>query len=414
MKLGRLMPHSSGFVVMLAAITALAPLGIDTSLPALPLMAHALHTSDALVQATLGAFMLAFAGGQLVVGPLADRYGRRPIVIAGMAVFTVAGVLCAGATNAVFLVAARFIAGVGACAGAVAGRAIIRDLFTDRAAATRMQGYTSAISGVVPMLAPLLGAALLPWGWRAIYGALVAGGAVILSATLIWLPESLVEPGHHAGPGRIRTAYGRFLLLPRSIALCALVAFSFAGLFAFISGSPFVLVRELGLSGTQYGIAFAISSGAILSGAWIAGSLAHRIGSERLLRLASIGAALTGGAAFIVNLGAAHAPSAAAFVTAMAAYAFTFGLIVPGAFAAGMEHAGAMAGVAAGTLGATQMLGGAVGSTINGLLPFAPHADVGLSVGIAGLGTLGTYLWSTRGIDDGFAGIERLRAERNA
>jgi DHA1 family bicyclomycin/chloramphenicol resistance-like MFS transporter len=279
-----------------------------------------------------------------------------------------------------------------------------------------MQGYTSAISGVVPMLAPLLGAALLPLGWRAIYAALVAGGAVLLSATLVWLPESLVEPGHHGGAGGIRTAYGRFLLLPRSIALCALVAFSFAGLFAFISGSPFVLVRELGLSGTQYGIAFAISSGAILSGAWIAGSLAHRIGSERLLRLASIGAALAGGAAFVVNLsaGSAHAPSAAAFVTAMAAYAFTFGLIVPGAFAAGMEHAGAMAGVAAGTLGATQMLGGAIGSTINGLLPFEPHIDVGISVGIAGLGTLVTYLWSTRGIDDGLAGIERVGAERGA
>jgi DHA1 family bicyclomycin/chloramphenicol resistance-like MFS transporter len=365
----RLTTQSRRFVVLLSGITALAPLGIDTSLPALPIMARALHTSDAVIQATLGSFMLAFALGQLVIGPLSDRYGRRPVIAAGMALFAVAGILCAVAVDGRLLVAARFVQGFGACAGAVVGRAMIRDIFTDRARAAQMQAYASAISGVVPMLAPLLGAALLSWGWRAIYAALVAGGVLLLAATVAWLAESLAERAPSARVVHVFERYRTFLALPRSPALCALVAFSFAGLFAFISGSPFVLVRELGLSNAHYALAFALSSGSILAGSWTTGVLARRVGSERMLAAAAVGAALAGGAVAARNVLVAQPPAAWQFVALMALYAFTFGVIVPNAFAAAMERAGTMAGVGAGMLGATQMLGGAVGSTINGALP---------------------------------------------
>jgi DHA1 family bicyclomycin/chloramphenicol resistance-like MFS transporter len=157
-----------------------------------------------------------------------------------------------------------------------------------------------------------------------------------------------------------------------------------------------VLVRELGLSNAAYGVAFAISSGSILAGSWTAGLLAHRIGSERLLRLACGAAPLVGGAAFALNVLVPHAPAAWEFVAVMAAYAFTFGVIVPNAFAAGMEHAGAIAGLAAGMLGASQMLGGSIGSMINGGFPYKAHVDVGLSVGTAGIGVAAAYAWSAR------------------
>jgi DHA1 family bicyclomycin/chloramphenicol resistance-like MFS transporter len=323
----------------------------------------------------LGAFMLAFAFGQLVVGPLSDRFGRRPVIVGGMAIFAVAGVLCAIATDGRLLVAARFVQGFGACAGAVVGRAMIRDVFSERRRAAQMQAYASAISGIVPMLAPLLGAALLP---------------------SVWLPESLPARAAGADVAHVFARYRTFLALPRSLALCALVACSFAGLFAFISGSPFVLVRELGLSNTAYGIAFAISSGSILVGSWTAGLLAHRIGSEVLLGVAAVAAAIAGCAVFAVNVLVPHPPAAWQFVALLATYAFTFGVIVPNAFAAGMEHAGAMAGVAAGTLGATQMLGGSIGSIINGALPYKTYVNVGLSVGVAGLGVAVSYAWSAR------------------
>lgn len=381
---------------MLSAITALAPLGIDTSLPALPIMAQALHTSDGLIQATLGAFMLAFAFGQLVVGPLSDHFGRRPVIVGGMAVFAAAGLLCALAGDVRVLVAARFVQGFGACAGAVVGRAMIRDLFAERVRAAKMQAYASTISGVVPMLAPLLGAALLPFGWRAIYVALIAGGVLVLCATALWLPESLASRAAEAGIARVFAGYRKFLALPRSLALCALLAFSFAGLFAFISGSPFVFIRELGLSNRAFGAAFFVSSGAILAGSWTAGMLAHRVGSERLLQAACGGAALAGSAAFALNVLVPHVPAAWAFAAVMAAYAFTFGVLVPNAFAAGMEHAGAFAGVAAGMLGATQMLGGSIGSIVNGALPYKANVNVGLSVGIAGIGVVAAYWWSVR------------------
>jgi DHA1 family bicyclomycin/chloramphenicol resistance-like MFS transporter len=389
-----------GFIVMLSAITALSPLGIDTSLPALPIMAAALHSSDALIQATLGAFMLAFAVGQPVVGPLSDYYGRRPVILGGLALFLAAAVVCALATDATVLVAARFVQGLGACSGGVVVRAMIRDIFTERTESARMQAYSGAIMGVVPMLAPLLGAALLPFGWRAIYIALTLAGAAMLVVAALGLPESLTVRAPSIHVFDIFARYGDFLRLPRSGAMCLLVACSFAGLFAMISGSPFVLVRELGLSNAAYGVAFAISSGAILTGSWLAGLLAHRIGSERLLRLGCIAGALAGTVMFMLTVAGGRPPAAWVFVLAMAAYAFTFGIILPNAFAAGMEHAGAMAGVAAGLLGATQMLGGALGSTVNGILPFKTYVDVGLSVGCSGLGIGLAYLWSCR--DTGF------------
>ena len=392
----RLSPKSRGFLVMLAAITALAPLGIDTSLPALPVMARSLHTSDGMVGATLGAFMLAFAFGQLLVGPLADRYGRRAVLIAGLAVFTLSGWLCAIATNIDFLLGARFVQGLGACAGNVVVRAIIRDVFTERAQRARMQAYTSAISGVVPMLAPLLGVVLLTFGWRTIFGALIAGGVLLWTVTVIWLPESMPAHARAAQLSHVFRSYGAFLALPRSIGLCLLLAFSFAGVFAFISASPFVLVRELGLSNGGFGVAFAIASGAILAGSWVAGALAHRFNSERLLAAASLAAGAIGSLAFALNAIDPHAPPAWAFVGIMAANAFTFGIIVPTAYAVGLEPAGAMAGVASGLMGATQTLGGAFGSTIDGVLPFAVHLNVGLSAGIAGLGTAAAYLYSRR------------------
>jgi DHA1 family bicyclomycin/chloramphenicol resistance-like MFS transporter len=359
-------------------------------------MAAALHTSDALVQATLAAFMLALAIGQPIVGPLSDHYGRRPVMLAGLALFTLAAIACALATDARVLVAARFVQGIGACSGGVVVRAMIRDAFSERAQAARMQAYAGAIMGIVPMIAPLLGTLLLPLGWRAIYAMFIAAGALMLGATALCLPESLVARSPRLHVFDVFARYAAFVRLPRAGAMCLLVACSFAGLFAMISGSPFVLVRELGLSNALYGVAFAISSGAILLGSWLAGAFATRVGPERVLAAACAAGTLAGGAMFALTVLVPHAPPAWAFVLAMAAYAFTFGVIVPNAFATGMEHAGEMAGVAAGLLGATQMLGGALGSTINGVLPFVTYVDVGLSVGCAGIGIAAAYLWSTR------------------
>jgi DHA1 family bicyclomycin/chloramphenicol resistance-like MFS transporter len=375
---GSVSTGSGWFIIMLAAIGALAPLGTDIILPALPIMASELHTSDGMIQATLGAFILAFALGQLIVGPLSDHYGRRPVLAAGLGVFTLAGIACAGATDAHVLVAARFVQGIGACAGQVIGRAIIRDVFVERGEAAKMQGYASAISAVVPMLAPLVGVALLPLGWRAIALALVAGGALLTSVTAVALPETAPTLTAGAEISHVFDRYRRFIALPRSLPLCALVAFSFAGLFAFISGSPFVLVRELGLSNSAYAAAFAISSGSMVAGSWLAGTLAHRLGAERLLSVACAGSAFAGIAAFALDVLVPHAPSAWQFVAVMASYAFTFGLLVPG------------------LLGATQMLGGSIGSAINGSLPFRANVDVGFSAGIAGVGVAAAYIWSAR------------------
>jgi len=370
------------FAILLAALNGLIPLSIDASLPALPAMARALSASSVWMQATVGGFLFAYAFGQLVLGPLADRFGRRVVLLCGLGLYVVAGLVCSAAPNAAVLIVARIAQGLGASAGPLTTRAMIRDLFEDRQRAAAMQAYVASMQSIAPVVAPLVGAGLMVlWGWRGIYAGLTAAGAVLTAVVWTALAETRkttsTQPSERSLPAAAFAAYGRYLRLPRSVFTAIIVAATFGGQFAFISNSPFVLIDEFGVSRGLYAVAFAVASAGFIVGSVAAARFARAgVRIERILTLGTAALAVTAVAGLLVDL-AAH-PSALGFVVFMAAYSAAAGMITPAAYAAGMEFAGAMAGVASAVLGAAQTFGGSIGSTLVGLA--GGHASFAVAI----------------------------------
>jgi DHA1 family bicyclomycin/chloramphenicol resistance-like MFS transporter len=383
-------PHTSAaFVVLLGVLTTLPPLSIDIALPALPAIASALHAPSAAMQATLSVFIFAFGAGQLVMGPLSDRYGRRPVLLAGLTLFTVAGLVCTLTADVRLLIAARVVQGFGACAGTVIARAIVQDVSADRARAASLQGYVSGVTSLAPVIAPLLGAAVLAvLGWRPLYGVLVVAGIALLAAVRFLLPETSPRAARDLG-----AAYARVLRLPRTIPLALFVSCMFGAYFALISGSPFALVTQMHVPSGLYAAAFALNACALLTGSFGGARVARRVGPERLFRFGVVFAVIAGIATCALD---ALAPNPVGFVATFALVAFASGIAMPNAYAAALADAGTDAGLASGLLGASQMIGGGIGSAIAGVLPFPPAESIGIVVLVGTLGASAAYAWSRR------------------
>ncbi|RYY66423.1 MAG: Bcr/CflA family efflux MFS transporter, partial [Comamonadaceae bacterium] len=237
-------------VLVLGLLTALGPSGIDMYLPALPALASGLRVDTAAVQLSLMAFYLALGAGQLVAGPLSDVFGRRPPVLAGLALFVAASIGCALAPDLPTLIAFRLLQGLGACAGMVTPRAVVRDLYTGVPAA-RLMGLLSMIYAVSPILAPLVGSVAADVaGWRAVFWVLAAAG--VLALALVWrvLPDS--RPAHARDPGGLARAvrgYGVLLRDRRFLAPAAVASLSLAGFFLYVANSAFVFTAHYGVTG---------------------------------------------------------------------------------------------------------------------------------------------------------------------
>ena len=383
------------FIVLLGALTTLPPLSIDVSLPGLPAIARALSASSAAMQQSLAIFVFAFGAGQLIVGPLSDRYGRRPVLLAGLVVFTLAGLACTFANGAPTLLLARFVQGLGACAGTLSARAIVQDIAPNRERAASLQAYVSAVTSIAPIVAPLLGAAILvTLGWRSLYGVLAVAGALLIAAVFVRLPET--APGT---TDRGFAAYARVLRQPRTVPLALVVAFGFGAYFALISGSPFALVAQMHVASGPYAVAFALNACALLAGAFATGRLVKRVGAERLFAISMALLLFASAVACALDV---FAPSPVGFTGGFMLFAFAVGIANPSAYAAGLAGAGADAGTASAILGALQMIGGAAGSALAAALPFAPSAGVGITVFGAALLSACAYVLSRRA-----AGISR-------
>ena len=359
--------------VLLGALTFLAPFSIDVSLPGLPAIAATIHAPGGLMQWTLSAFVFATGAGQLVWGPFSDRYGRRPTVLIGLALFVASAFACAIVTDVGVLIALRFVQGIGACAGSVCAFAIVQDLTLAPAVRASRQAMISSISSIGPLAAPIAGVAILTaLGWRSLYAIPAALGAALLIVVILRLPETAPLT-----PGTPFERYRRVLALPRTAGFTAMIFALFGGYFAMISGSPFALVAQLHLSTVAFAGAFALEAGSSLLGSFITSRLAFRFDSATLLR-ASLAIALAAG---VVNgITGNWFPSPAAFILTMSVYAFAFGIALPSAFSLALALAGPDAGVASGVLLAGLSLGGAAASAVSGALPFAPTMAIGCVV----------------------------------
>ncbi|WP_432565150.1 multidrug effflux MFS transporter [Kineococcus sp. SYSU DK003] len=272
-------------VVALALLTAIAPLATDMYLPALPTMVGDLGSTASGVQLTLTTFLVGLALGQLVIGPLSDQFGRRRLLLAGTVVCALAGAVCAIAPNEAVLVAARFVQGFSGAAGIVLSRAVIADRAAGERAA-RLFSLMMVISGVAPVVAPLLGGSLLgAVGWRGIFWILAAIAVVMVLAVVAVVPESLPierrRPGGLAATWRAaREVLGDRVYLGYTLTF----AFAFTSMFAYISASSFVYQNVLGLSTVQYSIAFAANAFGLVAASAASGALTGRLAPLTMLR----------------------------------------------------------------------------------------------------------------------------------
>lgn len=382
--------------VLVTTLVALGPLSTDLYLPSLPALASEFRRDEAAVQLTLSVFLAGFGLAQLIYGPLSDRFGRRPMMLAGLIVYLIGSVACALAPGIEFLVAARLIQSLGACAGPVIGRAIVRDLYGPHDAA-RVMAYISGAMAVAPMLGPLLGGFLTVWfGWRANFAALAMFSALQLMAVAWLLRETNAQLDPTATrPARIAANYVLLAGSPRYLGFLLGSTAAYAGLFSFISGSAFVLIGTHGLSPQQYGAAFGGVVTGYIAGAMISGRHAVRLGPRRMVLMGAILASAAGSA--MALLAAAGAGGVWAILVPMTGYTLAAGLILPSAIAGALAPYPGMAGSASALMGCVQMslaalLGILVGHAHDGsALPMA------LSVAMCGwLALLAWFVWLRR------------------
>ena len=256
-----LRPGTFALTVLLAALSAIGPLTTDMYLPSLPDIARLLNASTAQVQLTVSAYLLGFAFGQIFYGPLADRHGRKPVLLGAMALYCAASLACALSTSIEMLIAARALQALGGSGGIVLARAIVRDLYSG-ARAGRELSLIGAVMALAPVLAPLLGGVLQTgFGWRSVFFTLVGGG--FFGAAIVWplMPETLaLRAAESVTPASMFKSYRVVARNPAYLAYLGLASTSFGGLFAWISGSSFVLQYLYGLTPFQFGVAFAVGS----------------------------------------------------------------------------------------------------------------------------------------------------------
>ena len=283
-----------GLVLLLGSLTAMGPLGIDMYLPSLPALAVDLHASPSQTQTTMAAFLAGMAVGQMFYGPAADRLGRRAPILLGVAIFVAASVACALAVSPGILIAARFVQAVGACAGGVVSRAVVRDRFGHTETA-RMLSLMMLIMGLAPILAPLLGSALLGFGgWRLTFWFMVAFGLAVGLAGFLGLKESRsAETTAHALTENPLQAYLALLREPRLVGYALAGALNGATLFTYVASSPDLLIKTYGFSPAAFGWVFGLNAVGIIGGNQVNRILLrHRTPDEVLARSCLIAAGL--------------------------------------------------------------------------------------------------------------------------
>lgn len=355
------------WIVVLALLTAVAPLATDMYLPALPLVVGDLHSNASTVQLTLTATLVGLAVGQLVIGPLSDAWGRRGLLLAGSLLFLVASAGCVWTPSTGMFIVTRFLQGFGGAAGIVLSRAAITDRESGQRA-VRLFSVMMAINGIAPVLAPLLGSTLLAAiGWRGVFAVLAVLGAIMLVGVLAAVPESL-PPQRRVQGGLRRTARDVRDLLGRRhyVGYTLVFALSFAMMFAYISGSPFVLQQSLGLSTLQYAAAFGANATGLAAASLLGGKLTSRIAPRQQL-LVAVSAIVVLGVAFlaVVLTGMPRWPALAVLFLVVT----TLGFVLGNSTALASLEARDMAGVGSALLGALQFGLGAAVSPLVGSSP---------------------------------------------
>jgi DHA1 family bicyclomycin/chloramphenicol resistance-like MFS transporter len=351
--------------VVLAAIACSGTLAMHMFVPALPAVARDLDATPAAAQLTLTVYLIGIAAGQLVYGPLSDRFGRRPVLIASLAVFLAASLIATFAPSIQWLIAARVVQALGACGGLVLGRAMARDGATPEQAARHLALLVMVMTAS-PAIAPLLGGIVATvLGWRGIFGLLGAAGAGLLLLTLISLPETNRQRAPLPSARAFFTVYGRLLGRPDFRAYAIGGACMSTSIYAFLSASPFLFTELLKRPLDEVGLYYMAVVAGITLGSWLASRLAARLGIKRLLLAgASLGMA---GAVALLSLDLMRMLSVPSLLAAMALFALGAGITSPVATARAISVDPQRIGAASGLYGCLQMSFGAFCTLLAGL-----------------------------------------------
>jgi len=358
----------------------------DVYLPAMPAMGRALGANAGMIELTISGYLIGFSLGQLFWGPISDRYGRRPSVSAGLILFVIGSGGCALAGSAPALIGWRIVQAVGACAGVALARAMVRDLYVGNRAA-QMLSSLMTIMTIAPILGPLLGGQVVALaGWRAVFWFLVAVG--LFTLVLLWtIPETL--PASRRNTESFRGAmryYGELLRHRRILGYASTGGFLYAGLFAYVAGTPFIYINYYHVSEQGYGFLWGIVIAGATAANFLNSRLVIRHGYDRILIIGTVVMAL---AAFITAWTAGTGWGGLwGLVLPLFLFISTMGLIVANSVAGAMTCFPERAGAVSALVGAVHYGSGIIGSALVGLLADGTPWPMGLIIGMSGVGCL--------------------------
>ncbi len=371
---------TAGFVLLVGLLTLVPAVSSDMYLPSLPQVASDLGASTAGAQLTITGMVLGGAFGQLVIGPLSDRFGRRRPALAGVSVHAVLSLLCAVAPTIGVLVGLRVAQGFAAAAATVVALAMIRDRYAG-AEAARLMSRLMLVIGVAPLFAPSIGSLVATvWGWRGVFVALAGLALVLVVVVAVALPETLPpERRVHARVGAMALGYVSLLRDRRFLALAVLPGLGMVVIISYVSGSPFVLQDQYGLSPSQFAGVFALGGVGLVLGAQLNAALVRRMGPARLMRASAPAAAVA--ATVMLVLAVTGVGGVAGLIGALWVVLLLLGFLGANASALAMTRHGERAGTAAATIGFLQAgLGGGV-SPLVGVLGGDAVAMTGVILG---------------------------------
>ena len=397
------MPHAKSMTVtvLLTLAVAMGPMSTDFYLPSLPSLVEYFATDVASVQLTLSIFLVGFAAGQLIYGPLSDRYGRRPVMLAGVAIFTLASVACMLATSIEMLIAARLVQAIGACAGPVLGRAVVRDVY-GREGAARILALIGAAMALAPLIGPIIAGYLTVWfGWQSNFLVLTLYGALILFGITTALAETNPHRGEVTSLSQMLRNYRAFLRSRTWIGYVLCNSATYAGLFAFISGSSFVFIEVLGLPPHLYGVCFGAAVTGYIAGTIFSARTVMRLGIERMVLSGTVICSLGGLA--MAGLALADVETVWSVLGPMTLFTVGVGLVMPNSMAGAIGPFPTMAGAASALLGFIQMtIAAAVGIGVGAAFDGTAR-PMAVTIAIMGFGALAAYGLLVRGSEAGEA-----------
>jgi DHA1 family bicyclomycin/chloramphenicol resistance-like MFS transporter len=377
-------------LILLGMLTAMMPFSVDPTLSSLPEVGREFGVEYAVAQLSLITFFLGVAMGQLVVGPLADRFGRRPVILAAIAIYVAAAAGAATATDIVWLIGFRLVQGFAACTGQILPRTVIRDRFGPVDAA-KLLSYVMMIHGIAPVIGPIFGAHLaLAAGWRAVYWFHLAYGGLLFILAWWLLAESIPRRDPRAlSPTRLARTYA--VVIRNRIfyghMLCGLGCY--AGLFVYLTSFPAVVVNHFGETGETLGYLIAIAASGWMIGNLISARIVGRLGIDRLIAIGSLGTAVS--AIVIAVLPWAGVNHLGTIVAPMFVYMLMFSLVVPPAQAAALTPFPQAAGAASSLMGFLQLCVGAAVGAIVGQFDDGTQIPMVTVIGVTGLGPLAAY-----------------------